>query len=107
MNTNSIDKYKAINGVVLRIPAGTVASYGQVAALAGLPGRARLAGKALSSRINEIDIPWYRVLRSDGKIAFAESTPQYQNQVQHLQNEGIPVNQGKVNMRIYQWDSTL
>ncbi|MBO1254438.1 MGMT family protein [Alteromonas sp. 5E99-2] len=107
MNTNSIDKYKAINGVVLRIPVGTVASYGQVAALAGLPGRARLVGKALSSRINEMDIPWYRVLRSDGKIAFAESSIQYQRQVEQLKHDGVVVIKGKVNMRTYQWESVL
>lgn len=107
MNKNSIDKYKAINGVVLCIPAGSVASYGQVAALAGLPGRARLVGKALSSRLNELNIPWFRVLRSDGKIAFEASTVQYQTQIHQLKQDGIVVNNGKVNMRTYQWDPTF
>ena len=100
---SSTDKFKAIQGVVKRIPLGTVASYGQVAALAGLPGRARLAGKALGMKINGQTIPWYRVLRSDGKIAFSVESETYQRQVTLLKQEGVLVKNGKVNMRLFQW----
>jgi methylated-DNA-protein-cysteine methyltransferase-like protein len=101
---SSLEKYKAIHGIVLRIPIGKVASYGQVASLAGLPGRARLAGKALGTTINQSKIPWYRVLRSDGRIAFAEGTEQHNLQASLLRQESVIVNKGKVRMRDFQWD---
>lgn len=103
INETASDKFKAIQGVVKRIPVGKVASYGQIAALAGLPGRARLAGKALGVTINGQTIPWYRVLRSDGKIAFSYDSLHYKMQVAHLHDEGVAVKQGKVDMRRFQW----
>lgn len=106
-NETPSEKIKAIHGVVKCIPAGKVASYGQVAALAGLPGRARLAGKALGVTINGQVIPWYRVLRSDGKIAFPNNSSHYKMQIAQLQDEGVLVTKGKVNMQLFQWSGEL
>ncbi len=59
---------------VQQIPQGKVACYGQIADLAGLPGKARLVGKALSkvpkSGWKEKIVPWHRVINSQGKISF-------------------------------------
>jgi len=44
--------------------------------LAGLPGRARLVGKTLGLAPDELQLPWYRVMRSGGQLAFAAGTPQ-------------------------------
>ena len=67
-------KYQRIWQTVRAIPAGKVASYGQIADLAGLPGRARLVGKSLGFVPQGQSVPWYRVLRSNGQIAFAKGS---------------------------------
>jgi len=63
------DTYLAIYAVVGRIPEGSVATYGQVASLAGLPGRARLVGYALSALAGRSTIPWHRVVNAKGRIS--------------------------------------
>ncbi len=68
------DKVKRIWKTVVAVPKGKVASYGQIADLAGLPGRARLVGKALGLASNEMALPWYRILRSDGQLAFEKGS---------------------------------
>lgn len=57
-----------ILAVVALIPYGKVASYGQVARMAGLPKHARLVGKVLGNIENRSTLPWYRVVNSQGKI---------------------------------------
>ena len=66
--TTTSDTYLAIYAVVGRIPEGSVATYGQVASLAGLPGRARLVGYALSALAGRSTIPWHRVVNAQGRI---------------------------------------
>lgn len=56
-----------VRAVVRAIPAGETSSYGEVARLAGLPGRARLVGRILAG--DGHDLPWHRVLRADGSCA--------------------------------------
>ena len=67
--TTTSDTYLAIYAVVGRIPEGSVATYGQVAGLAGLPGRARLVGYALSALAGRSTIPWHRVVNAQGRIS--------------------------------------
>ena len=67
--TTTSDTHRAIYAVVGRIPAGSVATYGQVAGLAGLPGRARLVGYALSALAGRSAIPWHRVVNAQGRIS--------------------------------------
>lgn len=91
--------YQRIWQTVKQIPAGKVASYGQIADLAGLPGRARLVGKALGYAPAELEIPWYRVLRSDRSLAFSTGSPAAEQQRQHLLAEGVLVKQNRVNKK--------
>lgn len=58
-----------IHAVVARIPAGRVATYGQVAALAGLPGRARQVGHALQALAEGSRLPWQRVINAQGRVS--------------------------------------
>lgn len=58
-----------IHAVVRRIPRGRVATYGQVAELAGLPGQARLVGYALNGVVEEDRVPWHRVVNASGGIS--------------------------------------
>ena len=77
------------------VPRGQVAGYGEIARRAGLPGRARLVAKLLSGN-EDATLPWHRVLRSDGRIAFPADSPHFAEQVQRLRAEGVVVDNGRV-----------
>ena len=97
--------------VVQRIPVGNVASYGQVADLAGLPGRARLAGKCLGyvpdNGFEGQPVPWFRVLRSSGQIAFSPGSESFELQRSLLMEEGVCVRGARVSLKQFQWQPTL
>lgn len=86
---------RLILAAVRAIPRGQVAGYGEVARRAGLPGRARLVARILSAG-DEAGLPWHRVLRSDGRVAFPEGSTGYDEQVQRLRAEGVRVESGRV-----------
>ncbi len=71
----SSDRYARIYAVVRRIPRGRVASYGQVAALAGMPGRPRLAGYALYASGIHHALPWHRVVGAGGRLTIGRLDP--------------------------------
>jgi methylated-DNA-protein-cysteine methyltransferase related protein len=89
------DKLERVRGVVAAIPAGSVLAYGEVAARAGLPGRARLVGRILAE--DSHDLPWHRVLRADGTPAAHLAA----EQLTRLRAEGVLANGGRVPMRRY------
>src|ERR1700722_17517339 len=62
--------FQEIWAVVGAIPRGSVSTYGAVARAAGLPGRARMAGRALRESPKEMKLPWHRVVGAGGKIVF-------------------------------------
>ncbi len=96
--TETANQYASIYRAVAAIPAGRVASYGQIAARAGLPGRARLVGRALRETPDEIKLPWHRVLRSDGRIAISPGSPGWREQCRRLRAEGVVVHNGRVSL---------
>lgn len=78
-----------IYGVVSRIPRGRVATYGQAARLAGLPGQARQVGYALAALPADSDVPWHRVINARGEIS-ARAIPLFEDiQRDLLQQEGV------------------
>ncbi len=89
--------------VVAAIPSGKVASYGQVARLAGLGRAARRVAAALRRAPAEPPLPWHRVLRSDGRLGLPPASPGFVEQIQRLQSEGVRVTDGRVDLREYQW----
>jgi methylated-DNA-protein-cysteine methyltransferase-like protein len=101
------DSYRQIWQTVLLIPYGKVASYGQIADLAGLPGRARLVGKALGKASDELALPWHRVINGQGKISFAPASAQFQLQRRLLLEEGVLVSGGRVKLKRFQWQPDL
>lgn len=103
-NTNTIAR---ILNTVCVVPSGFVASYGQIADLSGLPGRARLVGKHLSNEFNGRTIPWHRIVRSDGKIAFPTGSDKAEEQRQKLIEEGIVVRNFRIPMNRFQWQPDL
>ena len=89
--------------VIAQIPYGRVASYGQIARLAGIPKHSRLVGYVLKHMDADSSLPWYRVINSQGKISLSRLNDQGQNiQVQLLMSEGILVIGGKVKMKEFQ-----
>lgn len=96
--------YDAIYQVVRQIPYGKVATYGQVAELANLYGRARLVGYALF-RVQSTDIPWHRVINAKGEISYSS----FRDGADHLQRslleqEGIQFSpSGKINLNEHRW----
>ena len=93
--------------VVGLVPTGRVASYGQVADLAGLPGRARLTSKAMSKAPKELNLPWHRIVRSSGQIAFPAGSEYAQLQRTRLLEEGVVVKGKSVRMKDYQWQPDI
>jgi methylated-DNA-protein-cysteine methyltransferase-like protein len=100
-------KHIKIWQTVQAIPVGKIACYGQIADLAGLPGRARLVGKALGSVPNEgwrgQVVPWYRVLNSQGKISFPIGSENFERQKNLLQDEQVVVIGARVKLKEFQW----
>ncbi|MBP7370154.1 MAG: MGMT family protein [Arenimonas sp.] len=95
MSKNDV-KSKIIEAI-RKIPFGTVSTYGVVANMAGVPGRARLVAKILSESEVE-NLPWHRVLRSSGQIAFPVDSKMYIEQRNRLRAEGVLVTSGRVKM---------
>lgn len=89
------------------IPKGCVASYGQIAAIAGIPRGARQVGYALRHLPAGANVPWYRVLQASGRIAFAEGSDAFNEQKKRLQKEDIVIRSGRVDMKIYRWQPDL
>ncbi len=96
---------------VQKIPAGKVATYGQIADLAGLPGRARLVGKALGQvpkgGWQGQAVPWYRVINSQGKISLPIGSEGFERQKQLLQDEQVVVIGARVRLSEFQWQPDL
>jgi methylated-DNA-protein-cysteine methyltransferase-like protein len=84
-----------IFAAIRAIPAGEVAGYGEVARRAGFPGRARFVARLLSTA-TEPGLPWHRVLRSDGRIAFPAGSPGFDRQCALLRRDGVHVVKGRV-----------
>ncbi|MDC9521953.1 MGMT family protein [Pseudoalteromonas sp. Angola-31] len=101
--TDNIEKETLIYTIIANIPAGFVASYGQVATLAGYPQNSRLVGRLLKQMPDDSVIPWHRVVNSQGKISFPAGSDKYQEQRQKLLLEGVSFKNGKVNMRECRW----
>ena len=98
-------RYSRIYSVVERIPPGKVATYGQIASLAGYPRQARQVGYALHNLPAESGIPWHRVINARGEVSLRaeEGWEGYQRHL--LEEEGVDFDErGRVDLRIFGWD---
>lgn len=87
--------------VVADIPAGSVASYGQVARLAGLPGAARMVGRVLAALPADSRLPWHRVVNAAGGISLPGDAGGRQREL--LAAEGALFRGARVDMRRCRW----
>mgnify|MGYP005989842759 CR=1 FL=1 len=99
----NISYEEAIWTAVGYIPHGKVATYGQIAELAGFPGTARAVGRALSKLPEDTRIPWFRVINAKGEISFPIGSDKYEIQKQHLLNEKVILRNGKISLKSYRW----
>ena len=95
--------FERIYEVVKRIPYGRVATYGQVAAMAGNPRWARVVGYALHANPDPAHIPCFRVVNRNGKVSKAFVFGGENAQIRLLQAEGVEVTDGRVDLSKYQW----
>lgn len=103
-STEPDPRYRRFYRVVECIPEGRVATYGQVALLAGRPGRARLVGRALGSLEEESEVPWHRVLNARGEISRRGLGDSEHLQRVLLESEGVTFSaHGRVDLKRYRW----
>ena len=96
--------YARIYAIVRRIPRGRVASYGQVAALAGLAGHARQVGYALHTLGPESDVPWQRVVNARGEVSPRRMPGWDAVQRVLLEREGIAFDaRGRIDLSRHAW----
>lgn len=107
MKAATAKRNERIWATICDIPEGSVASYGQVAEIAGIPRGARQVGYALRHLPDGSGVPWYRVLRSSGRIAFAEGSDAFDEQRKRLRKEDVIIRGGRVDMRKYRWRPDL
>lgn len=97
-------RYERIYVVVAAIPPGRVATYGQVAELAGLPGRARLVGRALGELPERHPAPWYRVVGAGGRISARGDGSSEEEQQLLLEDEGVEFSAtGRIDLARFGW----
>ena len=99
--------YALVWAAVKRIPRGSVATYGQIAALAGIPRHARQAGYALAATPEGLKIPWHRVINAEGRISLRlkhwESGSDDLQRIL-LESEGVTFDgSGRVDLKKFRW----
>ena len=97
------NSYEKIYDIVKQIPRGTVATYGQVAALAGNKRWARVVGYALHVNPDPGQIRCYRVVNREGRVSPAFAFGGENRQIGLLEADGIEVKDGCVDLSKYQW----
>lgn len=98
----------AVCAVLSRIPRGRLATYGQVAALAGFPRRPRQVGMVLKGLPQDTDLPWHRVVNALGYVPSRGRWWGAQLQIARLRAEGIPVTEdGTLDLDTHRWRPRL
>jgi methylated-DNA-protein-cysteine methyltransferase-like protein len=96
--------YPRIYDVIRQIPSGRAATYGQIAAIVGPPVDARTVGWALASLRAASDVPWQRVINSQGKISFRKHTTGHDRQRMRLEAEGVEFDaRDRIDLNKYGW----
>jgi methylated-DNA-protein-cysteine methyltransferase-like protein len=96
---------KKVLALVKKIPRGKVATYGQIAALAGKPHGARGVGWILNSCGGPYKLPWQRVINSKGKISFPKATREYHDQKKFLLKEKVKfLEDDSISLKVYGWN---
>jgi methylated-DNA-protein-cysteine methyltransferase related protein len=106
MPLNETTQHAVLNAI-LAIPKGKVANYGLVATVAGIARGHRVVARFLREYQDPKPLPWHRIIKSDGRLAFDKQSKHHHIQVERLANEGVIVNNGKVDLKRYLWQPDL
>ena len=96
-------RYDLIYKTVKKIPRGRVATYGQIAELAGLEGHARQVGYALHNLPGASDVPWHRVINAKGEISPRSAGDSHELQRMLLEAEGVGFVGDRVELKRFRW----
>jgi methylated-DNA-protein-cysteine methyltransferase-like protein len=97
------DSYNRIYAAVRKVPRGRVATYGQIATIAGLPGHARQVGYALHALKSSTGVPWQRIVNAKGMISLAPLRGGVSQRLL-LEGEGVAFDAaGRVSLRKFGW----
>ena len=98
--------YDGIYAIVARIPPGHVATYGQIAILAGMPGAARQVGYALAALRSATRLPWHRVVNARGAVSLRSAGGASQQRYL-LEKEGVDFDAGgRIDLGRFRWDGS-
>jgi len=95
---DAAERRRRILAQVHAVATGQVASYGAIARRAGFPRCARLVARILASS-EDANLPWHRIVRSDGRLGLPTGSDAYREQCARLLAEGVEVEGGRVRMR--------
>lgn len=96
-----------VRATVDSIPRGKVATYGQVALEAGLPGRARMVGRLMRELPRGSGLPWHRVVNAAGKSSLDPRSRSGREQLARLEREGVEVSaSGRIDLALHGWRPT-
>ncbi|MEX2365787.1 MAG: MGMT family protein [Pseudohongiellaceae bacterium] len=103
VQTQASSARQAIWQIIASVPRGKVATYGQVAKLAGLPGHARYVGYTLKRLPADSKLPWYRIINARGEISFVKGSAAYHRQRDRLEAEGVEFAGDRIPLRHFGW----
>lgn len=104
MSSHAGRTWDGIYAVVRRIPRGRVATYGQIARLAGLSGHARQVGYALHALPHGTSVPWHRVVNARGHVSPRSAGDWMFEQRRRLEEEGVEFDAlGRLALARYRW----
>jgi methylated-DNA-protein-cysteine methyltransferase related protein len=102
----AVKRYELIWAVIRKIPRGRVATYGQIAELAGLEGHARQVGYALHNLPERSGVPWHRVINAKGEISPRSAGDSHELQRMLLEAEGVEIDlRGRIDLKLFRWKS--
>lgn len=94
---------QAVVRLIRAIPAGSVATYGDIASAAGSPRAARQVVRLLHSASERYQLPWHRVVNKAGQIALTDADA-FERQKQRLREEGVEMTEaGRIELNRYRW----
>jgi len=100
---SSTELKESVWQIVAAIPRGQVATYGQVARLAGYPSHARYVGTILKNLPKDTLLPWYRVVNGKGKLSFPRHSHAWKAQKKNLEAEGLVFVGDGFSLKTHQW----
>ena len=107
MHEETNNKDRRIATCIMANPPGNVASYGQIASIAGIPRGHRVVARFVKVQDDYPDLPWHRVIRADGRSGFPIGSSQFNEQSRRLKSEGVILRNSRVDMTRYAWQPEL